>query len=481
MSATNITKLKRLPDTVWNEVGHTEDAHLARHLLLQPDILSPMITNLQGQESQKFPLSALTEGVGNVKSLTSIEFKYPVMGKINKAVPLAKAVSGATPGIAGTEFEMVFTEKHFPRQYKIRSPKGYTMRIQSDGKPVAGGYSYQVVLASTSQTAYLPASECAAGTLYVKMFAPVAPSGSRGNESNWAAPGDMTNQLTTIRKSYRYEGNVQNTVVNIQVQVNGRTTNLWYDFIEWQYMQQWQEECEMLYWYGEYNRDANGKIHIKDDNGMDIPEGSGVLEQIPNRDTYASLTENKLSSVVQDATFGASDSRDMNIELWGGTGARQEFDKAMKGAVNAGSWTIINDKSVTGAPGSANLAYGAYFTQYRSINGNVITFRYNPVFDYGPVALNCPRHPKTGLPIESYKMVFLDRSTYDGEPNVQFVTLKGREMLRWAVAGATIPNGFSGNALRASDIDGGSVHFLKTGGINIRRATNCLLLECSLS
>jgi hypothetical protein len=78
-------------------------------------------------------------------------------------------------------------------------------------------------------------------------------------------------------------------------------------------------------------------------------------------------------------------------------------------------------------------------------------------------------------------MIFLDMSSYDGEPNVQMITQKGREMLRWAVAGATIPKGFDGNALRASDIDGASVHFMKASGINIRRATNCLHAECTIS
>ncbi len=75
-------------------------------------------------------------------------------------------------------------------------------------------------------------------------------------------------------------------------------------------------------------------------------------------------------------------------------------------------------------------------------------------------------------------MVFLDMSRYDGEPNIAMVYQKGRELIRWAVAGATVPRGFSGNNLRASDIDGGSVHLMKSCGISIRRATNCLHLEC---
>ena len=78
-------------------------------------------------------------------------------------------------------------------------------------------------------------------------------------------------------------------------------------------------------------------------------------------------------------------------------------------------------------------------------------------------------------------MIFLDMSTYDGEKNVQYISRKGRELIRWAVAGASVPPGFGGNALRATDVDGSSVHFMKECGVAIRRATNCLHLECTKS
>jgi hypothetical protein len=78
-------------------------------------------------------------------------------------------------------------------------------------------------------------------------------------------------------------------------------------------------------------------------------------------------------------------------------------------------------------------------------------------------------------------MIFLDMSVYDGEANIIQTSMEGREFLRWAVAGATIPNGFSGNDLRASDVDGASVHFMKMCGIQIKRATNCFDLSCTLA
>ena len=78
-------------------------------------------------------------------------------------------------------------------------------------------------------------------------------------------------------------------------------------------------------------------------------------------------------------------------------------------------------------------------------------------------------------------MVFVDQSNYDGQNNLQMINKKGREMLRWAVAGSVVPNGFAATDTRASDIDGASVHMLKTAGILLRRFDTSLDLTCTAS
>jgi hypothetical protein len=72
--------------------------------------------------------------------------------------------------------------------------------------------------------------------------------------------------------------------------------------------------------------------------------------------------------------------------------------------------------------------------------------------------------PVTGYSLESYRMVFVDQSSYDGQSNLQMISKKGREYLRWCVAGSVVPRGFDANTSRASDVDGASVHMLKTAG-----------------
>jgi hypothetical protein len=473
--ADNNPKL-RLYEDIWDSKGYTDENSLANALLTQPDVLSPVLTHLAGKEDKRFPLSFLTEGMNNVKYINDIEYDYPVMGRINKAVQATALVSGT--GENYTRFVVNFAEKWFVRQYIVENPYGLQARIMEDPKEgLNGGWDYTLQLTSPDATSTVSASDVV-GLQWVQHFAAVSNAGSRGNESNFVAPSKMRNQITTIRKSYRYEGNAQNRVVNVEFNIQGRTTKLWCEFEEYQHMLRWKEECESSYWYSEYNRDKNGTIHLKDDNGNPIVIGSGVLEQIPNRSTYAKLTAKKLKTIVRDTLYGASDAQKMNIVLFTGIGGLEEFDSAMKEEVSSGAYIKNTDpQSFIGGTGR-NLSLGGFFTSYEHIDGHTITVRHLPLFDHGARALNSAKHPVTGLPLESYRMVFLDMSVYDGQPNISMVTRKGRELLRWAVAGSTIPKGFDGNSTRATDIDGSSVHFMKEGGISIRRATNCFHLEC---
>ncbi|MDC6350684.1 hypothetical protein PP178_03905 [Zeaxanthinibacter sp. PT1] len=473
--ADNNRKL-RLYEDVWNAQGMTDENSLSNALLTQPDVLSPVLTHLAGKEDKRFPLSFLTEGMGNTRYINDTEYDYPVMGRINKAVTATKLVSGT--GENHSRFVVNFPEKWFVRQYIIENPYGLQARIMEDPRAgLEGGFDYTLQLVSPDAASAVSAGDIE-GLKFVQLFAPVSFSGSRGNESNWVAPSKMRNQISIIRKSYRFEGNAQNKVVNVEFNVKGRTTKLWHDFEEFQHMLRWKEECEYSYWYSTYNRDSKGVIHMKDDNGNVIPLGSGVLEQIPNYDTYAKLTAKKLKNIVRDTLYGASDAQTMNIVLFTGIGGLEEFDSAMKEEVASGAYIKNTDPSSFIGGSGRNLTLGGFFTSYQHIDGHTITVRHLPLLDHGARALNSELHPSTGLPLESYRMIFLDMSTYDGQPNVQMVSRKGRELVRWAVAGATVPKGFSGNALRATDIDGGSVHFMKEGGISIRRATNCFHLEC---
>ena len=77
MALTNVLK------TYYNDSQMTDTNSLVNALLEKPEELSPIITHLAGREEKKFPLSFMTEGVGNTKSIDRFEFEYRV--KIGRA------------------------------------------------------------------------------------------------------------------------------------------------------------------------------------------------------------------------------------------------------------------------------------------------------------------------------------------------------------------------------------------------------------
>ena len=111
--ADNLKKLRLYEDT-FNAEGMTDENSLANALLTQPDVLSPVITHLSGREDKRFPLSFLTEGLGNVKYINDIEYDYPVMGRINKSVA---AVANTDITVAGGT--VTFAERWFNKNYII--------------------------------------------------------------------------------------------------------------------------------------------------------------------------------------------------------------------------------------------------------------------------------------------------------------------------------------------------------------------------
>jgi hypothetical protein len=252
------------------------------------------------------------------------------------------------------------------------------------------------------------------------------------------------------------------------------------DYEEYRHMLKFKEECEMYYWYGQKTYGSNGTNEMLDENGQPVVSGPGLFEQIINKDTYSTLTQQKIENVIGDLFYGMTDATDKQVTLYTGVGGAREFDKALRNYYSGTPYLQTTEsKFITGS--GRNLGITGYFTSYDHIDGHRVNVVKVPLFDHGPVAQASVKHPESGLPLESYRMTFVDQSSYDGENNLQMINKKGREMLRWAVAGSVVPKGFSDSDTRASDIDGASVHMLKTAGILLRRFDTSLDLQCVAS
>ncbi len=131
MANSNINAL-RLYEDVFNDRGMTDENQLASALLTQPDILSPIITHLVGKDSDRFPLSFLTEGMGNVEGLNDIQYEYPVIQRLDKVEAVAITNAGSTEGENHQYFKLRFKSAWFKRQYIIESPGNVQARVMED-------------------------------------------------------------------------------------------------------------------------------------------------------------------------------------------------------------------------------------------------------------------------------------------------------------------------------------------------------------
>lgn len=490
----------------FNGRGFTDENSLARMRLTKPDTINPAITYLMGREDKRFPLTFLTEGQkGGRKSISvgSIEYKFPVMGRLKQSDQVVRVENinldtDDEIGKGGTPVYVVFKTDWLKMHHTIYSPNGVACRIQRKGERVVGGFRYKLILIYRSSNEVIPASELRSGVKWsMTGGANVSASDSKGNESNTQAPGELKNQISILRKSYHFAGNVSNKTVEFQFNTKSGKTSYWMPFEEYQHDIQFKQACEENLWWSRYNRDENGNITtIDDETGLPIPMGAGVDDQIPNRDTYGELTAKKLSSTISSVMYGATDTGAMNIVLFTGIGGMEEFDNAIKRDIQGSSssvWSVLQsgttDKFVTGSPGSHNLSFGAYFSQYKHVDGHVVTVKHLNLLDFGGRADNSPPHPISGKPLSSYEMYFIDMSTYDGQNNVKLVHEEGRSLIRGIEQGMALYKGqnygdYKGNSKNlqlATDQDRTSVHFMKTLGISMFRNTHCFKLSCDLS
>lgn len=485
----------------YDGTGFTTNQSLAAMRMTKAETINPVITHLMGNENKKFPLTFLTEGQkGGMRSIEieDVEYDWNVMTRMKRSDVIVSHEYAASTNVGqrGVPFHVTFKTNWLKSQHLVKTPNGKTLRIVGKPLRVSNGYKYTFQLIYRNIDEIVPTSEMTPGLRWsMSGGAPVSEAYSSGNESNKQAPGKIKNQISILRKSYEVGGNISNRTVEFQFNMGGKTTSYWMPWEEYQHEMQFKEACEEHLWESIYNRDAQGNITTIDtETGYPIPMGAGVDDQIPNRDTYGILTVQKLSRTVGDVLYGGTDTGNMDIVLFTGIGGANEFDRSIKREANgAGGWSLIEggaaDKFVTGKPGSNNLSYGAYFNQYRHIDGHTITVRLLNLLDYGGRAENAELHPIYGYPMTSYEMYFVDMSTYDGQRNLQMVAQKGRSMIRGIEQGMTLLKGknygdYSGNTkdLRlATDIDKSAVHFLKTLGISIRRNTHCFKLSCELS
>lgn len=121
--------------------------------------------------------------------------------------------------------------------------------------------------------------------------------------------------------------------------------------------------------------------------------------------------------------------------------------------------------------GTPALAYGAQFTRYNGPEGIVIDIAKHPMYDDRTY---CKRsHPAyPGIPIDSFRMDFLDFGSFNGEGNIKMLTVKDT-YTNFYVSGSYTPMGPVKSGQAGSAKAGYSLHTSGTAGLMIADVTRC--------
>ena len=117
----------------FDDRGYSNEESIAYLQIQKPDQINSFLTYNYGMDDDRFPLTFLTEGQGKrgVVECNSVQWTWPVMGRMKFTDMLTNAPTGDNIGIGGSEFVVSFATHWFIEQHTLIAPDGKTQfRIQ---------------------------------------------------------------------------------------------------------------------------------------------------------------------------------------------------------------------------------------------------------------------------------------------------------------------------------------------------------------
>lgn len=480
--------------------GYTDENSLAKLGVTQPDWISRKTTYIHGKDkAMKFSFLSMTEGQGNVKYETNdVEYKWPVIGRMKHTVEVVELYGtewGTPPanvGIGNTTFQVVMTDEWGIRDYGLLTPTKTQVHIMEKPRRLGvNRWLYTLQLRSGNPADVMDLGDLEAGTHWVMLAPKVPESGSRGNESRSMSGGSMINQVSFDRYTKIIEGNTANKVAVYEFSgsdtTDGSKVNLWISEEQRQH-DIWVKTMKNTDLYTqEYNR-VNGEIALRyEANGKPIPIGAGVRQTIMDMGQYISFGETLplalIDGVVNSTMYDNDTEYGVELIVHGGSGFGKLLDNAIKtDATNSSFQQALGDKMISGSNGK--LSYGAYFNQYKTVDGHTITYVHEPMFDRGGLLAELDiangNMTSDNKPRSTYTGVVMDYSIRGGARNVELVAMKGQSWIAGVVKGlAPIPSewGVVPTNNFAHDKDESSYEVKCSSGINIKDAEGCILFE----
>jgi len=435
-------------------------------------------------------LSTMTEGLGNTIFITAQQYEWDLAisqgfyGTVNK--PASSVEQNTTnPGINRSTFRIALDKKYFAQSDVLVNENQRQMRVQEEPYSDGNSFIYTCQLIDPRADAFIPIAEIDLGQRYQRMFSAVEEGSSAGGSFQMNTPIKLQNNLTTLRLNYAVTRSAAMTKQFIELPSAGgeKTTKIWATQAEWYGAGRFLTDQDLSMIYGQYNRDATGRIYLNGGSGRPVFMGAGLRDQIPDINKFGysgSLSFDYLDKILMqlsDST-NASGNTENFVAYTGKMGLRVLSEAIRKKYASSTSLVTITQGSGIFLSGKGNeLKFeGDQFTSVNFPHGVKLTLVHLPMLD-SKENFGMKLHPVSGMPYESYRIWLINHGQNDkGKPLVNKVYRKGSENIMFNVSGSIDPAMVTGSSIqtsRGSSKDGYQVYFLSECGIRLGDPLSC--------
>lgn len=474
MSKQTINTLQVYEQKSW--AGLTTDNHLGSVFNEQPTLVSSIMSRVFGMYAHNGMDALLTMLGAEEEVEKDSDYEWYLKGDDEKAIPIVSftATDATRPGVNLTIFTIVMSEKYFAYTDKlVFDDRRFAVRVMGEPRSVGTDWAYDVKIMTGDQTKFIPVSLLAAGKQLSKEYSPQERTLSKtAGETNFTAPFKMRNSFTTLRKTYTIPGNMHNRPLVIEMldPKTNKTTKIWTQYAEWEFMVQWYKEKNRHLLYSESNKTVDDTYMMKGASGFPVIEGAGIRQQISPayKFQYTDFTIDWLEDVLLNLSINILPEDQRHFVALTGERGMVQFHRALEN--HSARFQPLDSKRIGGS--GQNLSFQGQYKEFMGPQGVRFTLIHLPEYD-NPVT-NRLMHPEGG-PVESYRYTILNFGSHKGKKNIRRLYPRGRKENMWHIAGSTSPLGpnssFSAGA--SSAVDGYELHCMCNQSIMIENPMSC--------
>lgn len=427
----------------------------------------------------EYSLQALVQGMGDVYSIdykgklediNTMYYEWELRGNTDHSVKIAQDVAGNDIGKGLQEFKVCFEKKYYDPNDLIKLENHQTLVVMAP--PVVlnqNKFEYTVKIFGSDPNETIASSLLTKGkstSYYGNVQPELSQRGYYKGSKNWEKHREY---IYTMRSSYSISGHAASTKWIIGDTIDGKnykyyTTEAHKDMLE--YMS-YSKEATLI--YGRSSVNEKGVPMIQDKQGRNLIGGNGIINQIhPScKQTYSTLTKPMLQDIIME-TAERTGQKEVKIMLTTGRRGYQQFQALMEDSMKQGAvvYETRNGNKIT---------LGGDFAEYRFGKHSVILSQ-NYLFDHPGIP---SAKDSNGHRIESYRMLFLDMTMYDGKPNIQTFSRKGRHYVEGTLKGLGGEDGMTSGDI-ATAVDGSEKHVLWEIGLAMINPYSSMMLEKSI-